>query len=160
MKLARRHYKLNDEVINKVRFLAEFGAPLEHIASAVGVSYEALNKWIKNAKTNNNPTDLEVRLLQAVNEGRAAGGLRLVSKIAESADKGETKDAQWLLTHAPAYRKHYSDNAAVTRARAEGIEAAVAAIAEAGLTPDQERMVLLRIQAKTGQQLLPADEER
>ncbi len=65
-----------------------------------------------------------------------------------------------MLTHAPAYRKHYSDNAAVTRARAEGIEAAVAAIAEAGLTPDQERMVLLRIQAKTGQQLLPADEER
>jgi len=62
VKLARRHYKLNDEVINKVRFLAEFGAPLEHIASAVGVSYEALNKWIKNAKINNNPTDLEIRL--------------------------------------------------------------------------------------------------
>jgi hypothetical protein len=41
MKLARRHYKLNDEVINKVRFLAEFGAPLEHIASAVGVSYQS-----------------------------------------------------------------------------------------------------------------------
>lgn len=159
MKLARRHYKLNDEVINKVRFLAEFGAPLEHIASAVGVSYPSFRMWIANAK-GDNPTREEIALLAAVNEGRAAGGLRLVSKIAESADKGETKDAQWLLTHAPAYRRHYSDNAAVTRARAEGIEAAVAAIAEAGLTPDQERMVLLRIQAKTGQQLLPADEER
>jgi len=61
-----------------------------------------------------------------------------------------------MLTHAPAFRKHYSDNAAVTRARQEGIEAAVQAIAEAGLTPEQERDLLLRITAKTGHNASPS----
>ncbi|MGA1562533.1 MAG: hypothetical protein ACO376_06060, partial [Gammaproteobacteria bacterium] len=120
MKPARRHYKLNDDVLKKVRFLCEYGAPLEHIAPAVGVSYAAFRLWLDNAK-GNDATDKELALLAAVNDGRAAGGLRLVSKIAESADKGDTKDAQWLLTHAPAYRRHYSDNAAVTKAFSDGV---------------------------------------
>jgi len=157
MKPARRHYKLNEDVIKKVRFLCEYGAPLEHIAPACGISYDALNKWIKNAKSHEQPTDLEIQLLQAINEGRAAGGLRLAAKIAESAEKGETKDAQWLLTHAPAYRKHYSDNAAVTRAFSDGVQAAVAGLQAAGLTPEQERAVLLQISARTGEKLLEAE---
>jgi hypothetical protein len=55
-----------------------------------------------------------------------------------------------MLTHSPAFRDHYSDNAAVTRARQEGIEAVLQAVAESGLAPDQERIVVLRIAAKTG----------
>lgn len=157
MKPARRHYKLNADVIKKVRFLCEYGAPLEHIAPAVGISYDSLNNWIKNVKENNDPTDLEIQLFEAVHEGRAAGGLRLVSKIAEAADNGDTKDAQWLLTHAPAYRRHYSDNAAVTRAFSDGVQAAVAGLQAAGLTPEQERAVLLQISARTGEKLLEAE---
>ena len=153
MKPARRHYKLNDDVINKVRFLCEYGAPLEHIAPAVGVTYESIRQWLANAK-GPDPTPQEVALSVAIHEGRAAGGLRLVSKIAESADKGETKDAQWLLTHAPAYRKHYSDNAAVTKAFSDGVQAAVQGLQAAGLTPDQERAVLLQISARTGEKLV------
>jgi hypothetical protein len=137
LKPARRHYKLNDDVLKKVRFLCEYGAPLEHIAPAVGVSYAAFRLWLDNAK-GNDATDKELALLAAVNDGRAAGGLRLVSKIAESADKGDTKDAQWLLTHA------FSD----------GVQAAVAGLQAAGLTPDQERAVLLQISARTGEKLL------
>jgi hypothetical protein len=153
LKLARRHYKLNDDVIKKVRFLAEYGAPLEHIAPAVGVSFQAMKAWIANAK-GEDATDYEKALLAAVNEGRAAGGLRLVSKIAESADNGDTRDAQWLLTHAPAYRRHYSDNAAVTRAFTDGVLAAVQGLQAAGLSPEQERAVLLQISARTGEKLL------
>ena len=153
MKPARRHYKLNDDVINKVRFLCEYGAPLEHIAPAVGVSPRAMMQWLDNAKSAD-ATLQEVQLLQAINEGRAKGGLRLVSKIAESADNGDTRDAQWLLTHAPAYRKHYSDNAAVTKAFSDGVQAAVQGLQAAGLTPDQERAVLLQISARTGEKLL------
>ena len=156
MKPARRHYKLNDDVIKKVRFLCAYGAPLEHIAPAVGVSYPAIKAWLTNAK-GDNPTEYETALLAAVNEGRAEGGLRLVSKIAESADKGDTRDAQWLLTHAPAYRRHYSDNAAVTKAFTDGVMAAVAGLQAAGLTPDQERAVLLQISARTGITLDGAD---
>lgn len=156
MKPARRHYKLNEDVIKKVRFLCEYGAPLEHIAPAVGVTYESIRQWLANAK-GPNPTPQEVALSVAINEGRAAGGLRLAAKIAESAEKGETKDAQWLLTHAPAYRRHYSDNAAVTRAFSDGVQAAVAGLQAAGLTPEQERAVLLQISARTGEKLLEAE---
>jgi len=156
VKPARRHYKLNDAVIKKVRFLCEYGAPLEHIAPAVGVTYESIRQWLANAK-GPDPTDLEIALSVAINEGRAAGGLRLASKIAESADAGDTRDAQWLLTHSPAFRRHYSDNAAVTRAFSDGVQACVAAVQAVGLTPEQERAVLLQISARTGEKLVETD---
>lgn len=156
MKPARRHYKLNADVIKKVRFLCEFGAPLEHIAPAVGVTYESFRQWLANAK-GPNPTDEELAFSAAIHEGRAAGSLRFVSKIAEAADNGDTRDAQWLLTHAPAYRRHYSDNAAVTRAFSDGVQAAVAGLQAAGLTPEQERAVLLQISARTGEKLVETE---
>ena len=149
MKPARRHYKLNDDVIKKVRILAEFGAPLEHIAPAAGVSYAALRMWLDKAYADD-ATPEELALLAAVHDGRAAGGMRLMNRIAEQADNGDLKASTWMLTHAPAFRKHYSDNAAVTRAKQEGIDAAVQAIADANLPPDVERDLLLRITAKTG----------
>ena len=149
MKPARRHYKLNDDVIKKVRFLAEFGAPLQHIAPAAGVSYDLLWQSLKNAK-GPDPTPEELKLSEAIEAGRAAGGMRLMGKIAEQADNGDLKASTWMLTHAPAFRSHYSDNAAVTRAKQEGIDAAVQAIADANLPPDVERDLLLRITAKTG----------
>jgi hypothetical protein len=149
VKPARRHYKLNDDVIKKVRFLAEFGAPLQHIAPAAGVSYDLLWQSLKNAK-GPDPTPEELKLSEAIEAGRAAGGMRLINKIAEQAENNDIKAATWMLTHSPAFRDHYSDTAAANRARLEGVEAAVQAIAEAGLTPEQEREVLLRIAAKTG----------
>jgi len=151
--IRRRHYKLNAELIEKVRVLSEYGGAIEHIAPAVGVSYQSLHLWLHNAK-GDNPTELELKLLEAFQEGRAVGAHKYIKIITDCAQEGDSKSAQWMLTHSPAYRKNYSDNAAVTRARAEGIEAAVSAIAEANLTPEQERTILLRIQAKTGQELV------
>lgn len=156
-KLMRKHYKLNYDLIEKVRILSEFGGPLEHIAAAVGVSYRAINEWIANAKTDKS-TQLEMLLLQAIEEGRAKGGMRLANIIAKAADEGSTKDAQWMLTHSPAFRKHYSDNAAILRAKQEGIELAVQALAESDLPPEQERNLLLRIQSKTGEQLVDVED--
>lgn len=152
MKPARRHYKLNDDVIKKVRFLAEFGAPLEHIAPAAGVSFPALRMWLDNAK-GPDPTREEVALLAAINEGRSKGGMRLINKIAEQADQGDFKSATWMLTHSPAFRDHYSDNAAVNRAKQETVGAIVEAIAGAGLPRETEQDLLLRITAKTGHQI-------
>jgi len=149
MKPARRHYKLNDDVIRKVRFLAEYGAPLEHIAPAAGVSFAALRMWLDNAK-GPDPTREEVAILAAINEGRAKGGMRLIGKIAEQADNNDLKASTWMLTHAPAFRDHYSDSAAMNRAKQEGVEMAMQAIADAKLPPDVERDVMLRITAKTG----------
>ena len=155
MKPARRHYKLNDDVIKKVRFLAEFGAPLEHIPPAAGVTYESMRQWLLNAK-GPNPTPEEVALSAAIEAGRAKGGMRLINKIAEQAENGDMKASTWMLTHSPAFRDHYSDSAAANRAKQEGIEAAVSAIADANLPPDVERDLLLRIAAKTGHNASPS----
>ena len=76
--------------------------------------------------------------------------MRLIGKVAESADNGDLKAATWMLTHSPAFRDHYSDSAAMNRARQEGVEMVVKAIAEAGLPSDTERDLLLRINAQTG----------
>ena len=152
MKLTRRHYKLNDDLIEKVRILAEFGAPLEHIGPAAGISYATIWQSLKNAK-GPNPTRLEIKLSEAIEAGRAAGGMRLISKVAEQADNGDLRAATWMLTHSPAFRDHYSDSAALNRARQEGIESAVQGLQAAGLTPEQERAVLLHISARTGENL-------
>jgi hypothetical protein len=152
LKPTRRHYKLNDDVIKKVRFLAEYGAPLEHIAPAAGISYPLIWQSLKNAK-GPNPTPEELKLLEAIETGRAAGGMRLIGKVAEQADEGDFKAATWMLTHSPAFRDHYSDNAAVNRAKEETVGAVVAAIAGAGLPRETERDLLLRITAKTGHQI-------
>lgn len=149
MKPRRRHYKLNDDVIKKVRVLAEYGAPLEHIAPAAGISYGTIWQSLKNAK-GPDPTPEELKLSEAIEAGRAAGGMRLIGKVAEQADNGDLKAATWMLTHSPAFRDHYSDAAALNRARQEGIEMAMQALSNANMPPDQERDLLLRIAAMTG----------
>ena len=158
MKLARRHYKLNDDVVAKMREYAASGAALEHIAPALGVSYAALKGWLGNAR-GDNPTALELDLLAAFNEGRAMGALTLVKHIHDAAANGDPRSAQWMLTHSPHYRKHYSDSAAERRAFRDGLELAAAAAADAGLTPEQERKLLLTLQARSGEQLQAADGE-
>lgn len=155
--ILRQHYKLNWELIKKVRILAEFGGPIEHIAAAVGVSYAVIKLWITNAKKGEG-TELELALLAAIQQGQAKGGMRLANIIAKAADNGSTRDAQWMLTHSPAFRNHYSDNAAIVRAKQEGIELAVQALVESELTPEQERNLLLRIQSKTGEQLVDVED--
>lgn len=149
MKPVRGHRKLNDDVIKKVRILAEFGAPLQHIAPAAGISYRLLHDAISNARKGKG-TPQEVQLLQAIEEGRAKGGMRLIGKVAEQADNGDLKAATWMLTHSPAFRDHYSDSAAMNRARQEGVEMTLRALLDANLPKDLERDLLLRIKAQTG----------
>ena len=149
MKPVRGHRKLNDDVIKKVRILAEFGAPLQHIAPAAGISYRLLHDAVSNARQGKG-THQEVQLLQAIEEGRAKGGMRLIGKVAEQADSGDLKAATWMLTHSPAFRDHYSDSAAINRARQEGVEMTLRALLDANLPKDLERDLLLRIKAQTG----------
>jgi hypothetical protein len=149
LKPARRHYKLNDDVIKKVRFLAEYGAPLEHIAPAAGVSFPALRMWLLNAK-GPDPTREEVALLAAINEGRSKGGMRLISTRSQSKRMKVISRLQHGCSRIAQHLGIITAIAAVNRARQEGIEAALQAVAESGLPPDQERIVVLRIAAKTG----------
>lgn len=140
-----------------MREYAASGAALEHIAPALGVSYSSLKEWLGNARKGN-CTELELDLLAAFNEGRAMGALTLVKHIHDAAANGDPRSAQWMLTHSPHYRRHYSDSAAERRAFRDGLELAAAAAAEAGLSTEQERKLLLHLQAKSGEQLQAADE--
>lgn len=76
--------------------------------------------------------------------------MRLIGKVAEQADNGDLKAATWMLTHSPAFRDHYSDSAAMNRARQEGVEMTLRALLDANLPKDLERDLLLRIKAQTG----------
>ena len=70
----------------------------------------------------------------------------LVAAVAHSAG-ADWKAAAWLLQHLPQHRELYGDLAHDQRIRRQLIAQAVAAIAAAALSPDDERRVLLQMQA-------------
>ncbi len=70
------------------------------------------------------------------------GGLK------KQATDGNAWAATWLLTHHPRLRDHFSDAAIDRRIEKRTVASIIDAIAAAGLPPDQERAVLLQIQAR------------
>lgn len=138
----RRHYKLNAQLIRKAGKLAALGWSQRNIAEACGVTEEILSIWLSNAK-GDNPTDLELQLFQAIQEAAAAGEEALVTKIAN----GDTRDAQWLLTHSARWRDRWSDAAATRREINSVLATVVQVVQQSDLTPDQQDHLLLRMQA-------------
>ena len=70
----------------------------------------------------------------------------LVAAVASSAGV-DWRAAAWLLEHHPEHREQFGDLAHDQRIRRQLIAQAVAAIAAAALPPDDERRVLLQMQA-------------
>lgn len=138
METQRSHYKLNADLIARAARLAALGWAQKDIAKACGVSEWQFSEWLSNARKED-ATDLESQLSQAFHEASVAGEAAMVSKIAE----GDSRDAQWLLTHSPRWRNTWSDGAAVRRALA----AAADVVLQSDLTPDQQKHLLLRMQA-------------
>jgi len=103
-----------------------------------------------------NLTKEEFALFVALHEECVKVAHKFINIIANCVQDAASKFAQWMLTHSPDYRWQYSDNAALTRARADAV--AASAISEASRPPEQERMILLRMQARIGQELV-SDEE-
>ncbi len=138
----RRHYKLNPTLIEKAARLAALGWSQRNIAEACGVTEEILCIWLSNAK-GDSPTDLELKLFQVIQEAAAAGEEALVAKIAN----GDTRDAQWLLTHSARWRDRWSDAAATRREVLNTLSTVVQIIQQCDLTPEQQEQILLRMQA-------------
>jgi hypothetical protein len=138
----RGHYKLNAALIEKAGRLAALGWPYKDIAEACGVSYEALYLWLANAK-GEHPTELELQLLQVMQEALWSGAEQQVAKIAA----GDTKDAQWLLTHSPRWRETWSDAAHVRREVNNVLATVAQVVQQSDLTPEQQDHLLLRMQA-------------
>lgn len=138
----RGHYKLNQDLIKKAGKLAALGWSQKAIAEACGVSETAFCIWLNNA-TGDKPTELELKLLKAIQEAATAGEQALVAKIA----RGDTRDAQWLLTHSARWRDRWSDAAATRREVNSVLTSVVQIIQQSELTQEQRDHLLLQMHA-------------
>jgi hypothetical protein len=138
----RGHYKLNQELIQRAARLTALGWSCNAVADACGVSYSAFRQWLDNAQ-GDDPTELELALLAAIQEAGSAGEERLAAKIAD----GDTRDAQWLLTHSALWRDRWSDAAATRREVYKALTGVVQVIQQSDLTPEQQDRLIMRMQA-------------
>jgi hypothetical protein len=67
--------------------------------------------------------------------------------VVGSAAASNWQAAAWLLSHSPATREQYGDLGHDRRLRRELLARVIAAIAAAALVPDDERRVLLQMEA-------------
>ena len=142
MKKERGHYKLNVQLIEQAARLATLGWSQRDMAEACGVSEWQFSEWIKNA-AGPDPTELESQLSQAIQDAAVAGEQALAAKIAA----GDTRDAQWLLTHSARWRDRWSDAAATRREVTNTLTSVVQIIQQSELTPEQQDRLLLQMQA-------------
>lgn len=138
MATQRSHYKLNSDLIARAARLAALGWSQKAIAEACGVAEETFSRWL-SAGASEDASEAESQLCQAIHEAYVEGEAAMVSKIAQ----GDTRDAQWLLTHSPRWRNTWSDGAAVRRALA----AAADVVLGSDLTPEQKDHLFTRMQA-------------
>jgi transcriptional regulator with XRE-family HTH domain len=139
----RGHYKLNQELIQRAARLTALGWSRSAVAEACGVNAATLWEWLQNAETDQ-ATELEAELSKAIQEAAAAGEERLAAKIAD----GDTRDAQWLLTHSALWRDRWSDAAATRREVQRQLTEVVAAIESAAIPAEHREAVLLAIAAR------------
>lgn len=92
--------------------------------------------------------ELKVQFRKAIDESAVSLAKVQLSNLRDQAADGSTQAATWLLTHHPATRDHFSDAAAERRTERKTVATVVDAIAAAGLAPDDERRVLLQINAR------------
>lgn len=142
MQKPRGHYKLTPELIERVRKLRRIGFSQKDCAAACGIDVDTLGKWIAKGKTTDG-TDLECRLYRAIHGASMEGAEQLVQRIFD----GDSRDAQWLLTHSPEWRDSWSDAAHVRREVSKVLTSVVQVIQSSDLTPEQQEALLLRMSA-------------
>lgn len=142
MKKQRGHYKLTPELIEKASRFASLGWTQKMIAEGCGVSEAQFSEWLNSGRKTGG-TDRETELSKAIHEASTSAQARLVARISE----GDTRDAQWLLTHSPRWRDMWSDAAATRREVNNTLATVVQVIQQCDLTPEQQDQILLRMQA-------------
>jgi hypothetical protein len=127
--------------------MAAQGLPLDMIADAIGVHRKTCHRWVREAEEQD-ADELKVRFRAAVFEAYRNTAAEMLGCVTKSANDGNTWAATWMLTHHPALRDQFSDAAAERRVERRTMSAVVDAIAAAGLPVEQERTVLLQLQAR------------
>jgi transposase-like protein len=140
--------EITPAMIARAEELAAEGLPQSSIAAGLGVSHATFYKWVDLAKTGTGD-DSHVEFLDAIQRGTLRGEQQLLGFIRAKAAEGESRDAQWLLTHSPRWRNTWSDAAATRREVQRTVSEVVAAIeATPGLPVEQRRAVLLSLAAR------------
>jgi transposase len=140
--------EITPDRIARAEELAAEGLPQTSIAAGLGVSYKTFLKWVDLGK-NGTGDDSHSAIFQAIQRGTLRGEQQLLGFIRAKAAEGESRDAQWLLTHSPRWRNTWSDAAATRREVQRTVSEVVAAIeATPGLPVDQRRAVLLSLAAR------------
>jgi len=153
---AGRPSKLTPEVVKAAGQSAQAGLPVEMIAAQIGIGYSTCCRWLKEAE-NHEEGSLHRQFREAIFFADSEYCRSLMVGLKQQADNGNPWAATWLLTHHPRLRDLFSDAAAERRTEKRTVAQVVDAIASAGLAPDDERRVLLQIQAR-GLGTPPADE--
>lgn len=138
----RGHYILDKALIKKAARLAALGWSQRAIAQACNVAEETFCRWLKAGRLESG-TDLERQLCQSIQEALTAGEENLVAKIRD----GDTRDAQWLLTHSARWRDRWSDAAATRREVNNVLTNVVQIIQQSELTQEQRDHLLLQMHA-------------
>lgn len=152
---AGRPSKLTEDLVQAAQQHAAAGLPVALIAEKIGVHPQTCNRWLREA--DERPEDsLHRQFRAAIFSSDAEYCRQLLAGLKKSADDGNAWSATWLLTHHPRLRDHFSDAAADRRVERRTMASVVDAIASSGLPPEQERLLLLNLQAR-GLGAVPAE---
>lgn len=144
-----RPSKLTPQLVEQVQELSAQGLPIGIICSQVGINHSTAWRWIQDSlQDEDEPESLKARFRKAIDDSGAALAKVQLQNLRNQAADGSTQAATWLLTHHPATREHFSDAAADRRVEKRTMAAVVDAIASSGLPPEQERLLLLNLQAR------------
>jgi hypothetical protein len=139
--------EITPDHIARAEELAAEGLPMTSIAAGLGVSYHTFLKWV-NLGRSGTGDDSHSAIFSAIQRGSFKGEQQLLSFIRAKAAEGESRDAQWLLTHSPRWREGWSDAAATRREVDRTVADVVAAIEAASIAPQDRRTVLLSLAAR------------
>ena len=147
-----RPSKLTSELVQAARLEAAHGLPVALIADRLGIGRTTAHTWIRNADVKGEES-LEYQFRSAIFLADAEECQKLLGGLRKSAagtddTPGNAWAASWLLTHHPRLRDFFSDAAAERRTERKTVATVVDAIVAAGLAPDDERRVLLQINAR------------
>lgn len=145
--MAGRTSIINAKHVEDAAKLAAAGLTISKIALSLGVNERTVYAWMREGKTCAD-TDLRAQFRQVIHEGWINTGQGYLNSLKQHAANGTTAAATWFLTHHPFFRDDFSDAAAERRVEKRTVSEVLEAIAAAGLSPDDERKVLLQIQAR------------
>lgn len=138
--------------------MADLGLPDNLMPTRLGIPPRTWKRWVSKGKRADDCSSPEARLWHTIHRGASELAQKYLGSLHGQAAQGNVSAITWLLTHHPVTRDEFSDAAADRRVERRTMASVVDAIASSGLPPEQERLLLLNLQAR-GLGAAPAEPE-